>query len=378
MRVLSKRDVECLIKGATILGTGGGGSPEVGLDLLLRDLEDGLKLTLIDPMEVPDDVLTVCAYLAGSIAPPSEEASERMNVMPRIKEDLVIAVVKALKKYLRQEIFAIVPVELGGANTPEAIHAAANLGVYTIDGDLCGRSLPEIVHSTYYINEVSITPLAVVDHFGNTLIIDKIVNDTYVDKIIRPVAMAAGGAVGVADHPVKGELMKRCIIRNTVSKCIKIGEALVRAGELGENLVSALIRATGGYLLFKGLVRSKEWKDEGGFMYGTTIIHGIDEFHEDEFKVWFKNENLIAWRNEKLAASAPDLICIVDPETGDGITNDRLNIGMKVSVIAIKSPDVWRTRRGLSVLSPKYFGFKENYIPIEELYGEGSCTGYML
>lgn len=40
---------------------------------------------------------------------------------------------------------------------------------------------------------------------------------------------------------------------------------------------------------------------------------------------------------------------------------------MKVAVIGIKAPKIWRTEKGLQILSPKYFGFKEKYIPLEKM-----------
>jgi DUF917 family protein len=44
-----------------------------------------------------------------------------------------------------------------------------------------------------------------------------------------------------------------------------------------------------------------------------------------------------------------------------------LKKGLKVSIIGVKSPDVWRTERGIELLGPKHFGFKYKYVPIELL-----------
>ena len=364
---LGKKELEYLIIGATIFGTGGGGDPEEGLKTLLKDLEEGRKISIIDPKDVKDDALTVCAYFAGTIAPPSKEVLEKISKLPRISESPVVAAVRLLEEYVGEKSQAILPAEIGGGNTAEALHVAALLGLPAIDGDLCGRSLPEIVQSTYYVFGIPITPLSVVDPFGNSLIITKIIDDTYVDTIVRPITVAAGGHVGVADHPVKGEVMKKTIVTNTLTKSIELGKAVTEAVKRGEDPIEAIIKFTDGFLLFKGIVKSNEWEDKEGFMYGTSTIEGIDEYSGSTMKIWYKNENLMAWRDGKVVATCPDLICVVDSETGHGITNDKLSKGMKVTVIGIKAPEVWRTEKGLKVLSPKYFGFKEEYIPIEKL-----------
>ena len=368
VQYLGKEELEYLIKGATILGTGGGGDPEKGLKTLFKDLEEGKKISIIDPRDVKDDALTICAYFAGTIAPPSKEVLERISKLPRISESPVVAAVKVLEEYVGERSQAILPVEIGGGNTAEALHVAALLGLPAIDGDLCGRSLPELVHSTYYVFGVPITPLSVVDPFGNSLIITKIIDDTYVDTIVRPIAVAAGGVVGVADHPVKGEVMKKTIITNTLTKSIELGKAVSEAVKRGEDPIEAIIKTTNGFLLFKGIVKSNEWEDKGGFMYGTSTIEGVDKYSGSTMKIWYKNENLMAWKDNKVAATCPDLICVVDSETGEGITNDKLSKGMKVTVIGMKAPEAWRTEKGLKVLSPKHFGFEEEYVPIEKLY----------
>ena len=39
----NKQDVEDFVRGVTFMGTGGGGDPKVGLDFLVKALEEGYK-----------------------------------------------------------------------------------------------------------------------------------------------------------------------------------------------------------------------------------------------------------------------------------------------------------------------------------------------
>jgi DUF917 family protein len=62
----------------------------------------------------------------------------------------------------------------------------------------------------------------------------------------------------------------------------------------------------------------------------------------------------------------PDLIVFLDPR-GYGITNDAVAVGVGLSVVAARAPEVWRTARGLEFFGPKHFGFDFEYVPVESL-----------
>jgi DUF917 family protein len=83
----------------------------------------------------------------------------------------------------------------------------------------------------------------------------------------------------------------------------------------------------------------------------------------------FQNENLIAWRNGAVCAMIPDIITIMDRETADSITTDRLKYGQRVKVLAAAAPHMLRSAEALSFVGPSAFGFAEDYVPIEALNG---------
>jgi len=75
-RLLNKVDISDLCLGTTVLGTGGGGSPELGLFILNRLLEMGKEIRLISVEEVPDDEIVVHPAMVGSIAPAKAKTME--------------------------------------------------------------------------------------------------------------------------------------------------------------------------------------------------------------------------------------------------------------------------------------------------------------
>ena len=57
----------------------------------------------------------------------------------------------------------------------------------------------------------------------------------------------------------------------------------------------------------------------------------------------------------------PDLICVVDSVSGDGIGTEALRYGQRVDVLALPAPEIFLTPRGLELVGPRAFGFDFDY-----------------
>ncbi len=78
----------------------------------------------------------------------------------------------------------------------------------------------------------------------------------------------------------------------------------------------------------------------------------------------FQNENLIAHRDGQVICTVPDLICVVDSETGEPVTTELLRYGLRVTVLGFPAPSLWTTPEGLAVAGPRVFGYDTDYSPI--------------
>ena len=83
MEIKTEDQVRALVLGATILGTGGGGSPSDGLRMLNDVLKKGKTIKLVDVEEIPRDGFVVVPYDVGSIAPDA-----KIKKPVRIKEPI--------------------------------------------------------------------------------------------------------------------------------------------------------------------------------------------------------------------------------------------------------------------------------------------------
>jgi DUF917 family protein len=367
-RQLNKIDITDLCVGATVLGTGGGGSPELGLFILNRILEMGKEIRLISAEEVPDDAIVIHPAMVGSIAPSESGKAEVEEYCARIlsEEGPLLSGLRVLEDILSRRIYATVPVELGGYNTPVAAILAALAGLPFVDGDTIGRAKPELMMQTYTIHNVPITPMVLTDMRGNSVLVRRAASFKDAEKIARALAVVGGGITAVR-CPVKGDVLKRTIIPGGVTKAIDIGKALREAEADHRDPVQAVIQASGGTEFFRGEVDQFKWEDRDGFLWGTITVQGKSRYKEHELKVWLKNENLLSWLDGKPYVLTPDLICILDPTTGKPITNSDMKEGRKIVVFGIPADPFWCTQEAIDLVSPKHFDFDIPYTPMEKV-----------
>jgi DUF917 family protein len=368
MKILDRKDIADLCLGATVLGTGGGGSPELGLFLLNRLIEMGKKIRLISVDEVPDEEVVIHPAMVGSIAPSRGEERKTEDYRSRIlaEDGPLLTGLRTLEEAMGRKAFATVPVELGGYNTPVAAILAGLAGLPFVDADTIGRAKPELLMQTYTVHNVSMTPMVLTDLRGNSVLVKKVASFKDAERIARAMAVVGGGTTAVR-CPVQGKVFKRTIIPGGVTQAMKIGSALRAAEGEGKDPGQAAIRASGGMELFRGVVHRFEWEDRDGFLWGTIFVRGERNYSGHELKVWLKNENLLTWLDGEPYVVTPDLICILDGKSGHPITNSNMKEGLNILVFGIPAPPFWRTQEALDLVSPKHFDFSIPYTPMEKV-----------
>ncbi|MBN6051690.1 DUF917 family protein, partial [Nonomuraea sp. RK-328] len=63
-------------------------------------------------------------------------------------------------------------------------------------------------------------------------------------------------------------------------------------------------------------------------------------------------------------ATTPDLICVLDTDTGEPVTTEAMRYGLRVTVIAAPCDPRWTTPAGLELAGPRYFGYDCDYRPL--------------
>jgi DUF917 family protein len=373
-KINNMQDGEDLVLGCLILGTGGGGKADRGLKLIEEALKEGLELSWVDADEIPDDALTVQPYGMGSVAPVSEETLQEI-AQAGLKETTglrsMTEAIKELGLYLGKPIGGIVPAEPGAANLPEPLVSGARLGIPVVDGDYAGRCIPEEMQTTPFLTGKKSYPFVSVDRWGDITICKQTQNPLMLERIGKMLAVAAYEGTSIAATPLPGKEMKEILVPGTVSLCMQIGQAIRSARTAGSDPIEAILEVTGGWRLFEGVVRQKDWEDRDGYMFATISVSGSGAYQGHELKVWVKNENHISWLDGKPWVCSPDILTLAY-EDGTGTSNATIAEGEKVIAIGMKGVEAFRTSYGLDhAAGPRYFGFDIDYTPIEELVQKG-------
>ena len=369
MKTLTSDEVRDLILGAEILGCGGGGSVELALEILKQAEEQGLKLRIAPLNELNEDSLVfIVSRVGGGV---EEDIKKRVERYPKKIERPELEAVKELANFLEKEPVAILASETGAGNMLLPLFVAASLDKVTVDGDACGRAKPEIAISTTHVKGIPIAPLAAVTPFGDVAILKTALNDYTAEDICRQIAVASGGTCGVARCPATPKQLKGGIVEGSISRCIKVGRSIREALKSGRDPIEAFIEATGGKEIFRGVVKSWEREERRAFMWGNVEIEGRGPYDGHRMRIFFKNEFLISWLDERPYVTCPDLICVIDVKTGRGLSNWvdlKDNLGKEVAVVGVASADIWRRPRGIEIFGPKHFDFDIEYVPLERVH----------
>ena len=361
MRLLERQEIEDIARGSAVLGTGGGGDPYLGKLAAIHAMQRFGPLQLVDIDELPDDTLVAFPFAIGSPVPFLERIT--------MTKELVTAY-HAMCRYMGKTIGAVMSAEIGGMNSVLPFAVGRELGLPVIDGDCMGRAYPEIQLVTLTLYGHSASPLAVADEHGNVTVVDT-VDNTWAEKIARPVAVEMGAISGGFGYPVTVKDLKEAAILGTVTFAEEIGKAIRVAQQSHADPVDAVLETTGGFRLFVGRIIDVARKTQKGWALGETRISGVDAYDGREMTVRFQNEHLVAIENDEIVTSVPDLIAILDTERGEPITTENLRYGFRVTVIGIPSDAKWRTPEGIALGGPRHFGYDIDFTPVEQVFGGG-------
>ena len=173
-----------------------------------------------------------------------------------------------------------------------------------------------------------------------------------------------GGSALLAFYPMTGAVAKRAIVRDTLSLAADLGRTLRRSRAKNANPVIAMQDRLGAVQLFTGRIRDVDRRTVGGFARGEAFVEGLDNDRGHTLRLAFQNEFLIAERDGTPIATTPDLITLLDIDTGEPITTESLRFGLRVVALGITCDPAWQTPGGLELVGPRYFGYDMDYVPV--------------
>jgi DUF917 family protein len=359
VRYVTADQLDDIALGAAVLGTGGGVDPYIGKLMAQQAIRRKGPVTMLDPRELGDDDLVIPSAMMGA-------PTVMLEKTPKGTE--IVTAFEAIQAYLGRRAVATMSCEAGGLNSTTPFVVAAELGIPVVDADMMGRAYPELQMCTPTMYGVTATPMAIADEKGNSAILNTISN-RWTETFARTVTVDMGCSAMIALYAMSGKQVKDACVLGTISKIEQIGQTIREAHRNHVDPIAAVRAVTGGFVVWHGKIADVARRTETGFARGDAAIVGLGAYDGKTLRVSFQNEFLIARTDAETIVCTPDLITILDAETGEPITTETLRYGFRVVVLGIPCDPRWRTPAGLALVGPDYFGYDATYIAVEERFG---------
>lgn len=217
-----------------------------------------------------------------------------------------------MQRQTGRTVAALMAGEIGGGNGLVPVTWAARMGLPVVDADGMGRAFPLASQVTMELAGISPCPAAMTDERGNVVVF-RTISGEWAERLERAAAAEFGGMGSSADFSMTAAQAREATVR------------------------------------------------------GSVVIEDLEEDAGRLIRLELQNEHLVALERGRLLASVPDLITVLDRETADAISADRIRYAQRVVVIAFGCAAVWRTERGIAATGPRAFGYDFDFVPVEEL-----------
>lgn len=391
---LTKTDARYISYGACFLSSGGGGS--IGLALMFIDqmIDDTDVMHYVNPdnLDINQNISVVA--LLGS----PDKMFEGFG------QTAALNAFNEMENYLahsgQNSLSYLIPVEMGAINTLVPFLISAKKGVAVINGDPCGRAIPEMGMMLFNTHKLSLNPFILTSDtnaFGNyQKIIAQVKDADDAENEARQFARANNYITGFACYPMQGKDLNCSSPSDenwnkfnqwTVGFAWNLGRNIVEYRNYNKFLEFLGSFSLSSYTLFEGIITHKEERNISGFDAGKITVSNENE----TVFIYYKNESLLAWNATRKCylAMAPDLINFLAQKDAQPLTNADINsdpeknhknisLGTAIGIIGLcayeKMHDTVIVSLFLSSIQEILLAFPEddipaptNYIPLPEL-----------
>jgi DUF917 family protein len=319
-RMLTAEDVEAGMVGGLFLSAGGSGRNAVdknrGLGRMALDY-GGVNLVALDELEPDATVITATAVGAPGFT--------NWTIKPR---DAINAARRLIAKLDRPPV-GVICGHVPGFN---AWLVAAALGLDYIDAASNGRGHPTVKMGGMGLAsrlDLSITQIASSGSQSekSEFTVSAEGDIVRTSNVMRNAAVINGGLIYAARGPLTAGFIKENGAAGAITFQLNLGRAMLAAS--GADRVRATVEFLGGELLVDGEVLANNVTYGGGFDLGQMIVRGKN----GEVVLGVYNEFMTADFADKRVATFPDMIGMLDPQTGEVVSISESKPGSRVAVI---------------------------------------------
>ena len=318
IRTLTIDDAKNAVYGGCILGGGGGGWIEDGLEKTENSFKIGApELITVDELQETDYV--ACVSLVG--APSAQEIY--------VDSEQLIATVERMQLEFDKPIKALMTNENGAATTINGWLQAAATGLPFLDAPCNGRAHPTGSMGSLNLSEVE--DYKSIQAFAGgkgSKKVEGVVSATLdlSSSAVRSISVQAGGMVAVCRNPVDIGYVKENAAVGGITQAIELGKVFFSVAE-GPERIEAVTTYLKGRVIHSGTVSKFILEETGGFDVGIVQVGDLE--------LTFWNEYMTAEMNGERKGTFPDLIMTFDAETGLPLVSAEIKEGIKIAVISV-------------------------------------------
>lgn len=347
MKLLTTDDLENLTLGSAVLGSGGGGDPSyvVLMTKYLMEKHGPIRILSVEELQEED-----------FIVPLSMMGAPLINMERLLSGRELDILLQTIERRMERKPTVLMAAEIGGANAFTPLLIAAKSGLPVLDADMIGRAFPELQMSSCYLKKLKSTPAVIADCLGNTAVLETGDANT-LERIARSITVSMGSSSAVGFYCMKGSDVPSAVIPGTLTQALEWGETMTKARKEGRDPIQALIDSSGARALGRGTLIDINQTVADGFLQGSVVILNENE----KITLFYQNEYLLAKRGNDILASTPDLLVLLEENSGTPLTSEALRYGLQTALIAIPAPEIWQTATGLELVGPRAFGYEIDY-----------------
>lgn len=351
MRELAYKDFLDIALGGTILGTGGGGSYSAAR-LIAEGVLRRRRIRIVDVKEVPGSSAVVSTAAMGS--------PDAMLKRPLTTETR--SALTALESATRRKFRFVLPIETSGYNMLACMASCVGRDLAVVDADGAGRAIPRLGQTLFHAYGIRLSPFALADQRGRSIAVTA-EDFPLEDRVALNALEYFGWLAGLACFPMTGRELRRASVTGTISLARSVGAAVRAATQSGADPLRTVLAVSGGTELIRGKIVGVQTETDGSYTFGTLRVRGTAEDSGSTVSVKSMNENMIAWKDGKLAAVAPDRICYLRPD-GSPATNADVSLGDPLQVFVIGAQAPWKSDAALGLFTEtlKAMGYNGSHL----------------
>lgn len=350
-------------RGCDVLGSGGGGSASDGLPMAMYAVAERGPVRVVELSDLPADELVMpCAYIGAPEVYVERIGTGRESVGIRAQ----------VESHFGATAAALMCTEVGGFNGAGAVALAAHAGLPLLDADGMGRAFPGVEQVAMQVAGVTSSPSVLADEHERVVMVQA-ESGEWLERLARNV-IAAFGDRGVSseyvmtvaeagDAVVPGSISRAAGIGRVLDECARNGStttaAVDRLAEEFDGVRLAECRVTGVHV-----ARNTATTTVLNNTRRTVLLEGVNGDDGRWLRLEAGHEFHAVLEDGELRATVPDIITVFDVYSGEPVLVKDLQYGMRVVVLALPCPSLWRQPHALELVGPRAFGLAVDYVPL--------------